>query len=220
MLRGRAPAFGKTCPDPYPCADGRPKKGRDKIQGRPIPCSGAGLRPSKKLVRSPAPAPMDGPHKAGTEGCSVSTGIEKSCAQKRPQNAITVQQSHLGTPSHARNRPLEGKSVQHSHLETSSCARNRPHKAISVQHFFQHVLFPLLQNADRPAAAKTWRLKCCTLVFYANFRHAFAAENITISLTVKQLAATSLTQPIALRFFFVPCPSRRGFFFCIFALPS
>ena len=36
-------------------------------QGRPPPCSGTGLRPSEKLVRSPAPAPKDGPHKLDPE---------------------------------------------------------------------------------------------------------------------------------------------------------
>ena len=36
-------------------------------QGRPPPCSGTGLRPSEKLVRSPAPAPKDGPHELDPE---------------------------------------------------------------------------------------------------------------------------------------------------------
>ena len=37
MLRDRAPAFGKTCPDPCPCADGRPIKLLNKTRG--LACS-------------------------------------------------------------------------------------------------------------------------------------------------------------------------------------
>ena len=103
-------------------------------QGRPILCSGTGLRPSEKLVRTPAPPPMDGPQRGSRKVESVTgrstygshvrmicTGywfseqrakaFENSCAQKRSLEPKTVQHSHSGAPSQARNRPVKAKSV-------------------------------------------------------------------------------------------------------------
>ncbi len=34
LLRNRGPAFGKTCPDPCPCADGRPAKSQGQREAR------------------------------------------------------------------------------------------------------------------------------------------------------------------------------------------
>ncbi len=63
-------------------------------QGRPSLCSETGPRPSEKLVRSPAPPPMDGPHKAGTKLHSSTT----PCAHERPEQNNKAAPPHVSFP--------------------------------------------------------------------------------------------------------------------------
>ncbi len=103
-------------------------------QGRPIPCSGTGLRTSKKLVRTPAPPPMDGPQR-GSRNVESVTGRPTYGSHVRMICTgfwFSEQRAKVFEKSHAQKCHLEPKTVQHSHYKPPGQARKRPVKAKSV----------------------------------------------------------------------------------------
>ena len=143
-------------------------------QGRPIPCSGTGLRTSKKLVRTPVPPPMDGPQRGlrnvesvtgrptyGSHVRMICTGYwfseqrAKAFEKVMHKNAIWSPKpcsTRTRNPGPSTETACEGQKRAATLCGTFS-------KACST--LFR--MFSILSSVHGWAAAtKTWRIKCCT----------------------------------------------------------